>query len=336
MNAIVTIDRILSPETIATPADILTPAIVFAPGGVEKIIADLEATVRATPRDMTTEAGRKAINSLAYKVARSKTALDDMGKDLVADIKKQSGAIDAERRVIRDRLDALRDEVRGPLTAWENAEKRRVDDHEQALVIMIGCTRFGLTPPTSDEIRIRILDVKATAERTWEEFHERAEVAATEALATLDTMLSAAIKAEANAAELAELRQMKADREAADIAAAAEAAAVEAARLAAENAATLAAQRADQEAAREIERAEQAAEKAAAAAALAVENERKRVAAEKAAEEAATAKREANKRHAAKIQQQIAEDMMQHGMASASGLVEAIARGAIRHLSITY
>ena len=163
MNAIVTIDRILSPETIAPPADILTPAIVFAPGGVEKIISDLENTVRATPRDMTTDAGREAIKSLAYKVARSKTALDDMGKEVVAEWKTKSGKVDAERKIIRDRLDALRDEVRGPLTAWEEAEKRRVDDHEQALVIMIGCTRFGLTPPTSDEIRIRILDVKATA-----------------------------------------------------------------------------------------------------------------------------------------------------------------------------
>jgi colicin import membrane protein len=348
MNAIVTIDRILSPETVAAQADILTPAIVFAPGGVEKIIADLEATVRATPRDMTTDAGRKAISSLAYKVARSKTALDDMGKDLVADIKKQSGAIDAERRVIRDRLDALRDEVRGELTAWEALEKRRVEDHEQALVFIISGQRFS-APPTADEILARIADIKATCVRDWQEFSERAEDAATDTLALLDAALAAAIQAEADAAELAELRKMKAEREAADIAASNAAAAAETSRRQAEqeaareaeriqNAAAEAAQRAEQEAARDIERAEQAARDATAAAALAVENERKRVAAETAATEAATAKREANTKHREKIERKIGEALFGLGFepAVADVIRGAITAGLIPHVSVTY
>src|SRR5690348_15385756 len=112
MNALVSID-------IST----LTPATVFAPGGMEGIISKLEAEVRAIDRDISTPEGREAVKSLAYKVARSKTALDEMGKELVAGIKKQAGAIDADRKLARDRLDALKEEVRGPLTAWEEAEK---------------------------------------------------------------------------------------------------------------------------------------------------------------------------------------------------------------------
>jgi colicin import membrane protein len=121
MNALVSID-------VAT----LTPASVFAPGGMEGIISKLEAEVRAIDRDITTPEGRDAVKSLAYKVARSKTALDDMGKELVADIKKQAGAIDADRKLARDRLDALKEEVRGPLTQWEEAEANRISGHEGA------------------------------------------------------------------------------------------------------------------------------------------------------------------------------------------------------------
>ena len=71
---------------------VLTPAVVFVPGGVDKIIGQIEAEVRAVKTDISTKAGREAIGSLAYKVARSKTALDDMGKALAADWKARAAA----------------------------------------------------------------------------------------------------------------------------------------------------------------------------------------------------------------------------------------------------
>ncbi len=340
MNALVQIDRILSPETIAAPADILTPAVVFAPGGVEAIISKLEAEVRATDRDMTTDAGREAIKSLAYNVARSKTALDEMGKELVADIKKQSGAIDAERRVIRERLDALRDEVRRPLTAWEAAETDRVDGHERAIVFLIESPRNFPTPPTVSEIRARIAAVADICSRQWDEFHERAEAAATEANAALNVMLTAAIQAEADAAELAELRKLKAERDERDAMEAFQKAQDERMRREADEKAAADAERAEQEKARDIARAEQAARDAEAAAAKAVEDERQRVANAKAAEEAATAKREANKRHRTKVHVEIFADLIAAGLPNSAELAErivaAIDAGSIRHVSITY
>ena len=62
----------------------LKAEMVFVPGGVDSILERIFAEARSTPRDISTPAGRDAIKSLAYKVARSKTALDDMGKKLVA------------------------------------------------------------------------------------------------------------------------------------------------------------------------------------------------------------------------------------------------------------
>src|SRR6266404_7527259 len=163
MNALVIIDT-----------DTLTPATVFAPGGVEGILSKIETEVRAIERDISTEEGREAVKSLAYKVARSKTALDDMGKELVSGIKAQAATIDAERRTIRDRLDALKEEVRGPLTAWETAEAARVSKHEEVLTWIIGSDRF-FSQPTAADIRKLISLVADHAGRDWQEFQERAE-----------------------------------------------------------------------------------------------------------------------------------------------------------------
>ncbi|MFH7094632.1 hypothetical protein ACHWI2_18880, partial [Klebsiella pneumoniae] len=79
--------------------------------------------------DVTTKKGRDAIASMALKVARSKTYIDNAGKDLVAELKALPKQIDESRRVVRERLDALKDEVRRPLTEWE-AEQERIKAEE--------------------------------------------------------------------------------------------------------------------------------------------------------------------------------------------------------------
>lgn len=325
MNALVTIET-------------LTPAIVFAPGGVEGIISKLETEVRATPRDIGTHNGREAVKALAYKVARSKTALDEMGKDLVADIKKQSGAIDAERRIIRERLDALRDEVRGPLTAWEEAETARVDGYEREIVWIIESPRFATTP-TANMIRAQISDLSGLDDRDWQEFGERANAAMAEARAVLQAMLAATIQAEADAAELAELRRLKTERDEQDAKAAWQKAENERMQKAAEMQAEIEVARAEQEKAREIARAERVEAEKVAAAGRAVEMERQRVANIAAAEKAAADKREANKRHRAKIHQEITlalSEVLTGNADEAGALIEAIAAGRIPHVSITY
>jgi hypothetical protein len=103
-------------------------AVMFrAADGLDPIIARIEAEVRSHVPDLTTAKGRKEIASLAHKVSRSKTALDDAGKALNEEARAQINAVDAERRKVRDRLDALRDEARAPLDKWEADEAARVD-----------------------------------------------------------------------------------------------------------------------------------------------------------------------------------------------------------------
>lgn len=114
MNELVTIEEKNIPE-------------VFTTGGLDPIVQKIRDEVTSTVPDITTPKGRKECASLAHKVARSKTYLDSLGKTLVSEIKARATVIDKERKNMRDSLDSLKDEVRAPLTEWEDAEKQRVD-----------------------------------------------------------------------------------------------------------------------------------------------------------------------------------------------------------------
>ncbi|MEG8530906.1 hypothetical protein U4P09_21210 [Klebsiella quasipneumoniae subsp. similipneumoniae] len=96
---------------------------------LDPLIEAIEKEARSLVPDVTTKKGRDAIASMAHKIARSKTYIDNAGKDLVAELKALPKQIDESRRVVRERLDALKDEVRRPLTEWE-AEQERIKAEE--------------------------------------------------------------------------------------------------------------------------------------------------------------------------------------------------------------
>lgn len=362
MNAIVTLESILTPA--AAP---LSAETMFGTGQVETIVSAIETQVRAEVIDVSTEAGRKAAKSLAYKVARSKTILDDIGKEHVAEIKAKSSKIDAERKTLRDRLDDLKAEVYGPVERWEETEANRVSAHEGALVEIIEAGNRA-DGATELELRNRIANVAASfSGRAWEEFHDRADAAHHEALTKLGAALDAAVQRERERAELEALRAEaealraeKAAREEADrIEAYAKAQAqerekamererqaqAERDRIAAEQAAERDRQHAERLEAMKREQEELAKRQAEEAAARAVEQERARVAAEearkaaeKAAQEAAEQKRQANKRHRAKVHADIRESLIASSIdpETADLLIEAMSAGDIPHVFITY
>lgn len=100
---------------------------------LDPIIEKIEKEARSLVPDVSTKKGRDAIASMAHKVARSKTYIDNAGKDLVAELKALPKQIDESRRIVRERLDALKDEVRRPLTEWE-AEQERIKAEEAARI----------------------------------------------------------------------------------------------------------------------------------------------------------------------------------------------------------
>ncbi len=116
-------------ETEATEISLLpehaldNPAELFTRTRLDEVIEQIRAAVKIVP-DLTTEEGRKLIASTAYKVARSKTAIDAVGKGMVEDWKKQAKVIDGLRKHSWDTLETLQADVRKPLTEWETEQKR--------------------------------------------------------------------------------------------------------------------------------------------------------------------------------------------------------------------
>jgi colicin import membrane protein len=320
------IEKPSTDKALAIFAD-LTPDKVYTPGGVDTILAKITDEVRKTVIDVSTRAGRDAANSLAYKVARSKTLLDDMGKELVADWKSKAALVDAERKTIRDRLGALKDEVKKPVDEWEQAEADRVAAHLNAIVAIEELARFDVEPGSA-EITGRLDLLRRRDVRDYQEFAEQADAACKVTIDRLAEMQAAAVKREADAAELETLRAEKAERDARDQAEAEAKARAERIAKDAEEVAERARVRAEQ-----IEREKEA------AAASAIEQERRRVAAAQAAEEAAERKRQANAKHRAKIHREITlalSEVLTGNADEAAALIEAIAAGRIPHVSITY
>ncbi|NUB24298.1 hypothetical protein [Azospirillum brasilense] len=313
----------------------LVPATVFAPGGVETILTKLEADVRTAAKDLdiSTDKGRKAIASLAYKVARSKTALDDMGKGLVEETKKQVALIDADRRVIRDRLDALKDEVRRPLDEYEAAEKARIERHESGIVRIQAMPLFSGERST-DDIAARLAETKAIDTTGFQEFTARADKAKETAVATLTAALENSRARDAERAELERLRQEAAERAAREEAERIEREKQEAAARAAEQAERdriEAARRAEEDRKAAEERARQREEAAA-------RQERQRIEDERRAEEEAQRRREADRTHRATVNNAAVSALVTAGLsdAAAKAAITAIAKGSVPHVAIAY
>ncbi|HHA2465659.1 TPA: hypothetical protein ACOECM_000920 [Stenotrophomonas maltophilia] len=149
------------------PLESVNAVEVFTGGGLDDLLARIRAEAVTLVPNVKTVAGRKEIASIAYKVSRSKTAIDDAGKALVADLKKQTGDIDSARKKARDTLDALRDEVRKPLTDWEEEqariERERAEAEERARA-EAEAARLAEIARMEEEIRAREEAVRAAEE----------------------------------------------------------------------------------------------------------------------------------------------------------------------------
>jgi hypothetical protein len=101
------------------------PQELFKPGGLGSILDQIEAQARSLVADPATAKGRKQIASNAFMVSKAKAYLDKLRKEYVDHLKALPKQVDAEGKAMRDRLDALKDEVRKPLTDWEAAEAQK-------------------------------------------------------------------------------------------------------------------------------------------------------------------------------------------------------------------
>lgn len=188
-------------------------AVYSAEKGLEPWLQVIRSKIDGFTPDISSRKGREAIASMAYAVARSKTALDDVGKKLVADLKEVPKKIDAERKRVRDTLDSWQEEVRRPLNEWQAAEDKRVDDHNNGIQIIKYLAVFAETP-TAAVVAQAIADLELVAlDDSWEEFLPEAAQVKDKSLASLRVLLADRTKHEAELAEIAKFNAEKAERE---------------------------------------------------------------------------------------------------------------------------
>ena len=332
----------------------MTGVELFKPGTIDPILDRIKAEVRAYVADISTEQGRKALTSLCFKVAKSRTFIESLRVELVSGEKKRLKVIDAEGSRIWDELEMLQKEARKPLTDWENAEKVRVAGHEAALKAVECLSAFAFTASVGD-VRQRMESLEGYEGRDWEEFAQRFKLGHLATSNVLERYLKLTLKDEADKAELEQLKAAEAARLSAEhderlkAEAKAEAEAV-AGRLAQQVAADEARQRAavdqhrrdaeEREAAavREVARVKEQAVRDAAAAVI---QERARVAEALRLASEADAKREANAKHCAKINGAIVAALIAlEGVGlsedQATAVVAAMAQGLIPNVKIAY
>ncbi|WP_270830672.1 hypothetical protein [Aeromonas sp. QDB03] len=332
--------------------------------GVAELLADIRQKATSLVPDITTVKGRKEIASVAHAVARTKTYLDGLGKEQTDKYKEIPKRIDANRKVLRDTLDALKDEVRAPLTQYEEAEESRVASLQGRLARFNELGSNASIEITAADLQFLLAEVDQTAlDDSWQELLPQATVAKELATKRLGEALAARQKYEAEQAELEQLRQKQAEQDRIDRERLIAEQAAEQARQEEEDRQRLereaaqhreleaqrqaqAAREREEQARRDAEAAElarqqaeaNAARQAAEAATRAAEQERQRIEHEQRLKAEEDANRAADRAHRGRINSAILMDLMGLGIEEekAINLIKHIASNKIDHLTINY
>lgn len=330
---------------------------VFTAQGIEPILKRVRELVVGQDFDVSTAKGRKQLASLANKVARTKTYLDDLGKEFVSDLKAKCKVVDESRKIARDYLDNLKEEVRKPLTEWEQAEEARVKEFEDTIAKIIQARSLSNKQGYRKDLAEMEDDLKAILELPrgdfWQEFIHRAEREMEESIAKLKAMIDEEKKRIEEKAEFERLKAEEAERKKKEEQERIKREFEEKARLEAEAKAKaeietkerekIEAQKRQQEAEerekRAIKEKEEAEARAEEAKRKAIEEERARIEQQEKAKAEEQKKREADIEHRKRINNDALKSLVVHcGLTEdqAKGVVKAIASGLVPAVKINY
>jgi len=330
--------------------------------GVEKEVEEFKKT-----RDISTPKGRAEIKAFSYKVAQTKAPMWQAGLSLTEEMRGKINKINAERERIAEKLQSFQDDVRQPLTDFENKEKERIKYFQGKIADLEfykSCHYDIIVDSKTATEALNKLDEDYKSVSDWQEF-------ATKAKNTFDDVNSYLFDVredwgmkEVAAAELEKLRKEKEERDQkereeqirrgaaetakqieiqkaqkAEEAAQAEIYRLEAEKKAAQKARENAEIRVKENAKIMRNQREQAKIQAQKDTENAIKAEQARVSAVKEAEIKATKAREANNQHINKIQNEVIEAISNFDLEDREfieDLVEAISRNKIPHLTIKY
>lgn len=167
------------------------------------------AQADAAKFDISTPKGRTSIISVAVSVRDVKVKLDKAAAASKRPMQDKINDVNTANKALNEALTGVQAEIRDPVTAWENTEKARVFALKERL-FEINTDGFS-QDIASDDISAHIDTMRAIElGDDWQEFREDAAIAKDRVLNELSAILASAVFAEAQEAELAELRAAKA------------------------------------------------------------------------------------------------------------------------------
>jgi hypothetical protein len=332
---------------------------LFSPGSItDTQLATMRSDwlAEAKKYDISTEPKRTELKRFARPLQKLRTGIETRAKELTGATKRKIAAIDTEKRRLVLVVGGIEDEVLAPLIAWEQEEETRKISLSAQVSYIVESGNLQNYPDIAS-LGVGIAKLEAFDLSAMQEFKISAESALVAVLKVLKPELERRKVAEAERVELEKLRADAAARDAqARIDFATNEAREQAKREAADEvvAAERRAQDAEAKAKSDKFEAEQrriaevkesqaretaAVFKAAREREQAVEDERKRVADEEEAIRAAAALRATNVKHREKVNQQAQAGLFDHCQLSldvAGVVIDAISKGLIPHVTITY
>lgn len=173
---------------------------------LETLYAAVEKKALGLVADVSTKEGRSQIKSAARQLASVKTKVDDLGKKVVANLKELPKVIDANRKTFREKMEALQDEIRRPVTEIEERQKRL--DAIASIHV-----NLAMADSATLDAEIKKLETMPLTDEEWKESVNDAIMTVGGEINALKLLREAALKKEEDARRLAELEAKQAEAE---------------------------------------------------------------------------------------------------------------------------
>ncbi len=179
----------------------------------ESDLAEYTQRYKDVVYDLTVPDQEKQARSDRLAIGKKVAELDRVHAAVKAPLKAQTDLLDGERKRIKDGLLLIQDGIKSQIAEHDAAIQAKEDELAARVEAIKNLAIFEFTP-FSAAVRVRLGELsKIAIDATFEHHEANAALAHRKALETLEAVLAATIKAEADAAELARLQAEAAARE---------------------------------------------------------------------------------------------------------------------------